>query len=257
VLLRGALLPAAVGAEVDPATLPAAVQAQLDTAVADRPGFAFGREPAADEAPLPRRCRERLRELDLAPLLASPAPRPVVALGVVFTTADGKPWEPPPAAPVVDGVPAPVEPHDLERLVGVRAFVRAGDGERRYTFALAMDRAWLWSEFGRATDGRVQLASSWSAVEGAGASAAAGITIAGRLRLRERDNTWQTRTSDTSFVEKLAWTPVALAGDVLVGWLLQCLDVPWCGCDDDDEHDAADRERRRNEQRARRQARRR
>jgi hypothetical protein len=251
VMLTGVPVPAALGVAVDPASLPGELRQRLDAAVAGRPGFAFDVERGAG-TPLLRRCRDRLQGLDLRPLAGDPAPPALVVLAAVFLDRDGRPWSPPDAADAAEPEPnaALDEAAIAARLAGVQAVVRASDGTGERTFVLELDRVWVWSALRRQPDGRAQHLSRW-----VGADAAAGQPVAaaaawrGQLLLRERDLGWHRpgavdHDSD-AFWTRLALTPLALAGDVLVGWALSCLGVPVCGCDDDDD----EQERRREQQR--------
>ena len=256
VMLTGVPVPAALGVAVDPASLPGELRQRLDAAVASRPGFAFEVQRGAGESPLLRRCRDRLVGLDLRPLAGDPVPPALVVLGAVFLDRDGKPWSPPvaPDAAVAGEVAAPDEVPDeaavAARLAGVQAVVRASDGTGERTFVLELDRVWVWSALRQQPDGRAQHVSRWVGADAATGPPVAAAAWRGQLLLRERDLGWHRPGSvdhdSDAFWTRLALTPLALAGDVLVGWALSCLGVPVCGCADDDDDE---QERRREQQR--------
>jgi hypothetical protein len=254
VVLQGVLDLGDLGGPVDPASLSPSVRERLDAASAAQDAFARPAKRADGEDWL-RRFDERVRTVDLRALTPGET-APWVPYAVVLVGADGRPWQPPVAAApastdgkVVIAVagPEPAEPvepprsREVAQLAGVAAVVVATNGTITRTFQLRAERASLWSQLGGRADGHFDATSKWRFLADAGAAdPIAGTAAAAEvwpLAVTDRNIVWEEQESDSTddFWGKLALTPVTLAGDLLVGWILSAIGIEACGCDDDDE----------------------
>lgn len=264
VVLQGALDLGDLGGPVDPASLSPSVRERLDAASGAQDAFARPAKRADGEDWL-RRFDERVRTVDLRALTPGET-APWVPYAVVLVGPDGRPWQPPfAAAPAsTDGKvviavasPEPVEPprsREVAQLAGVAAVVVATNGTITRTFQLRAERASLWSQLGGRVDGHFDATSKWRFLADPGAADPIADTAAPHaaaaaevwpLVVTDRIIGAKEPQPDSSgdFLARLALTPVAIAGDLLVGWMLSAIGVEGCGCDDDDDDDVRIRRR--------------
>lgn len=266
--LQGAFEMLSLGRAVDPATLGAAVRERLDAASAGQDAFARPKAATPADAWL-QRLDERLRSLDLRALTPNEA-TPWVPYAVVLVDQAGRPWQPvvPPAVGSArspgagSGVPAEAaaaagdaparfprsRTHEVSLLADVRAVLAATNGTVTRTFVLPADQAVLWSLLGGAADGHFDTRSTWRFRADGSANvdpAAATGPEPWPLAVVDRDIGYRDEERGVAdFWSKLALTPLALAGDLAVGWLLRVVGIDACGCDDEDEDDDEPRRRR-------------
>ena len=259
VVLQGVLELGDLGGPVDPASLSPSVRERLDAASAAQDAFARP-SPRADGKDWLRRFDERVRTVDLRALTPGET-APWVPYAVVLVGPDGRPWQPPVAAApastadkvvvaVAGPEPAvPAEPprsREIVQLGGLAAVIVATNGTITRTFQLRAERASLWSQLGGRADGHFDATSKWrfladaSAVDPSSATTMAQTAAAAEvwpLTVTDRNIVWDEREPESSedFFGKLALTPLAIAGDLLFGWMLSAIGVEACGCDDDDD----------------------
>jgi hypothetical protein len=259
VVLQGVLDLGDLGGPVDPASLSPSVRERLDAASVAQDAFARP-APRADGTDWVRRFDERVRTADLRALTPGET-APWVPYAVVLVGSDGRPWQPPVAAApastadkvvvaVAGPEPAvPVEPprsREIVQLGGLAAVIVATNGTITRTFQLRAERASLWSQLGGRADGHFDTTSKWrfladaSAVDPSSATTMAQTAAAAEvwpLTVTDRNIVWDEREPESSedFFGKLALTPLAIAGDLLFGWMLSAIGVEACGCDDDDD----------------------
>ena len=257
--------PTTFGQAVAATALPPDVQERL-AAAASTPRYAFAAEAGASpSSPLPVRCEHRLRRLDLRRLLPGAPSSPLVFVTALLVDDAWQPWSPSPPAPApADGAEPAASKSELAQLAAVRAVVLATDGTTQHTFVLRMASAWSWSDLAVGESGQPSHVSYWAfrtAPPAKGASPAGGAhptdaeaaTVAAAvfpLRITEREVTWELVDVSQPIGAKLALTPLALLGDLAVGWLLHVAGLEFCSCDDDDES-AERRQQRRNRARRR------
>jgi hypothetical protein len=266
--LQGAFDVRSLGAAVDPVTLGPAVRERLEAASAGQDAFARPLVATPTSAWL-QRLDERLRAVDFRALTPD-EPSPWVAYTVVLVDRTGQPWQPVVPSPAVGsarspgaGSAVPAEAaaaagaapprfprsrsHELSLLAGVQAVVAATNGTVTRTFVLPADQAVLWSLLGGAADGHFDSRSTWRFLADAPAAvvpAAATGAEAWPLAVVDRDIGYRDEARGVEdFWGKLALTPLAIAGDLAVGWLLRVVGVDACGCDDDDDDDPRRRRR--------------
>ena len=137
----------------------------------------------------------------------------------------------------------PAEPprsREIVQLGGLSVVIVATNGTITRTFQLRAERASLWSQLGGRADGHFDATSKWRFLADAGAAdPIAGTAAAAEvwpLAVTDRNIVWEEREPDSTddFWGKLALTPLALAGDLVVGWMLSAIGVEACGCDDDE-----------------------
>ena len=259
VVLQGVLHLADLGGPVDPASLSPSVRERLDAASAAQDPFARS-APRVDGADWVRRFDERVRTVDLRALTPGET-APWVPYAVVLVGPDGRPWQPPVAAAPAsaDGkvviavagpepaVPAePARSREIVQLGGLSAVVVATNGTTTRTFQLRAERASLWSQFGGHADGHFDTTSKWRFLADARAAAPSSASTTSQtgaaaevwpLTVTDRRSAWDHRepASSEDFYGDLLLTPLALAGDLLFGWILSAIGVEACGCDDDDD----------------------
>ena len=178
---------------------------------------------------------------------------------VVLVDRDGQPWQPvvPPAsvepanaAGAASAAPADASAervvrfprsrtHEVLLLANVRAVVAATNGTATRTFVLPADQAVLWSLLGGAADGHFDIRSTFRFRSDASASATTASAAGAEpwpLAVVDREIAYRDEARGTDdFWGKLALTPLAIAGDLLVGWMLSAIGVEACDCDDDDD----------------------
>lgn len=267
VVLQGVLDLGDLGGPVDPASLSPSVRERLDAASAAQDAFARP-APRADGSDWVRRFDERVRTVDLRALTPGET-APWVPYAVVLVGPEGRPWQPPVAAApastadkvvvaVAGPEPAvPAEPprsREIVQLGGLAAVIVATNGTITRTFQLRAERASLWSQLGGRADGHFDSTSKWrfradaASADPIPAATAAGIAAAAEvwpLAVTDRNIVWEQEELDSSddFWGNLALTPLAIAGDLLVGWMLSAIGVEACGCDDDDDDEPRRRRR--------------
>lgn len=255
--LQGAFDVRSLGEPVEAATLGPTVRERLDAASTGQDAFA--RQPAATSAGAwLRRLDERLRSVDLRALTPG-EPTPWVPYAVVLVDRDGQPWQPvvPPAsvepanaAGAASAAPADASAeravrfprsrtHEVLLLANVRAVVAATNGTATRTFVLPADQAVLWSLLGGAADGHFDIRSTFRFRSDASASAATASAAGAEpwpLAVVDREIAYRDEARGTDdFWGKLALTPLAIAGDLVVGWMLSAIGLDSCGCDDDED----------------------
>lgn len=233
--LRAALDAAGFAATVAADTVPPATRQRLREAGNGRT-FAFA---GPDEgAPAVERCLEHLRAADLRPLCAGLSGATFVAATCVGD--DLMPADLPAVAPrdaAGGGAGATWFAERMRQLAPLRLLVEVvGDGGERRILSLPADRVWLWSQLSPLAEGGYSHRSGWRVRELTAATIAPGtapLRWPALLVRREREAEWRAR-APTSFWQKLALTPLALAADVTVAWFFELIGLPLCG---DDEYD--------------------
>lgn len=265
ICLQGAFATTSLGSVVDPVTLGVAVRERLDASSIGQDAFARPKAATPADAWL-YRLDGLLRSVDLRALTPNEL-APWVPYAVVLVDQAGKPWQP--VVPSVvgsahdpatgDRVPAEASAgdapprfprsrtHEVSLLADVRAVLAATNGTVTRTFVLPADQAVLWSLLGGAADGHFDIRSTWR-FRGDGPAnvdpAAATGPEPWPLAVVDRDIGYREEERGfEDFWSRLALTPLALAGDLAVGWLLRVVGIDACGCDDDDDDDEPRRRR--------------
>lgn len=259
VVLQGALDLGDLGGPVDPASLSPSVRERLDAASGAQDAFARPAKRADGEDWL-RRFDERVRTVDLRALTPGET-APWVPYAVVLVGPDGRPWQPPVAAApastadkvvvaVAGPEPAvPAEPprsREIVQLGGLSVVIVATNGTITRTFQLRAERASLWSQLGGRADGHFDATSKWrfladpgaaDPIAGTAAPHAAAAAEVWPLVVTDRIIVAKEPQPESSgnFLVQLALTPLAIAGDLLVGWMLSAIGLDSCGCDDDED----------------------